>query len=434
MIRLLAALLLSLVLTLPAAARGIIRDAEIEFALRQVAQPILQAAGLPSSTRIIIINDDSLNAFVANSRTIFLHSGLLLRVENAAQVQAVIAHEAAHIANGHLTNRPAAARNAANIGRLGLILSAAAAAVGGAEAGAGVAIGSSQAALRNFLAHTRAQEASADQSSLRYLAQAGVDPQAAADVLNLFQGQEVLSVGRQDPYVRTHPLTRDRIRAVEGFAAAITAREVDRTQVEYWYARAVGKLSAFLRAPAWTLRRVRGQNDEIAVLRRAIAYHRRPDLNRALQGIDGLIAGRPNDPYYHELKGQFLLESGQAQAAVASYQRAANLAPREALIQAGLGRALMASNRYADALPVLERARANDSFNPSLLRDLAVTHGRLGQPGLASVAAAERYASLGRLEDARINAERAAGLLPRGSSGWLRAQDILTAVPAGRSR
>ncbi|MEM7489605.1 MAG: M48 family metalloprotease, partial [Pseudomonadota bacterium] len=183
MIRLLATLLLSLALALPAAARGVIRDAEIEYALRQVAQPILQAAGLSNSTRIIIINDDSLNAFVADARTIFLHAGLLMRVENAAQVQAVIAHEAAHIANGHLTRRPAAARNAATIGKLGLLLSAAAVAAGNAEAATGLAIGSGQAAQRNFLAHTRAEEASADQSSLRYLAQAGVDPQAAADVL-----------------------------------------------------------------------------------------------------------------------------------------------------------------------------------------------------------------------------------------------------------
>lgn len=429
MIRVFVSFVVSLALAVPAQARSVIRDAEIEYALRQVAQPILQAAGLPSSTRIILINDDSLNAFVADSRTIFLHSGLVMRLEDADQLQAVIAHEAAHIANGHLTRRPSAARNAANIARLGLILAGAAAAAGNARAGAGVAIGTTSTAQRNFFAHTRAEEASADQSALRYMAQAGVDPNAMAEVLELFAGQEVLSVGRQDPYVRTHPLSRDRLRAVQGYAAAVTQREVDSQAVDYWYARSLGKLSAFLRAPSWTLRRVRGQEGEIATLRRAIAYHREPDLSRAIQGIDSLIASRPSDPYYHELKGQFLLEGGQPAVAVASYQQAAQLAPRQPLIAAGLGRALVAAGRYSEALPVLERARARDGFNPSLLRDLAVTHGRLGQPGLASVAAAERYASLGRFDDARINAERASGLLPRGSSGWLRAQDVLAAAP-----
>ncbi len=429
MFRLIAALALSMLMALPASARGLIRDAEMEYALRQVAQPILQAAGLPGSVRILVINDDSMNAFVGDARAIFIHSGLLLRLDTADQLQAVIAHEAAHIANGHLTRRPAAARSAQTAARLGLILSAAAAVAGGGEAAGGLLAGTSSVARRSFFAHTRAEESSADQSSLAYLAEAGTDPKAAREVLELFRGQELLSVGRQDPYAQTHPLTRDRIRAVEAYAAAVTPRSADRAAVDYWYGRAVGKLSAFLRAPAWTLRRVDGKNDEISVMRSAIAYHRRPDLDRALHAIDSLLAGRPGDAFYHELKGQFLLEAGQAQAAVASYSRAADLAPRQALIQAGLGRALVAAGRDAEARAVLERARGRDPFSPRLLRDLATVHARLGQPGLASVATAERYAVLGRLRDAGIHAERAVGLLPRGSSGWLRAQDILSAQP-----
>lgn len=426
MVRFALSFALALCLTLSQAqGRGLIRDAEIEYALRQVAQPILQAAGLPGSVRIYVIQDDSMNAFVGNARAIFVHSGLLLRLETSDELQAVLAHEAAHIANGHLTRRPVAARSAATAANIGLILGAAAAAAGGPRAGIGVAAGSASAAQRSLFAHTRAEEASADQSSLRYLAAAGTDPQAAAKVLQLFRGQELLSVGRQDPYAQTHPLTRDRIRAVEGFAAAVQPRVKDRRAVDYWYARAVGKLSAFSRAPSWTLRRTRGESGEIAALRRAIAHHRKPDARRALAGIDALIAGRPNDAFYHELKGQFLLESRNPGAAVQSFRRAAQLAPREALIQAGLGRALLAAGQDRDALRVLSTARSNAPSDPRLLRDLATAHARAGQNGLASVAVAERYAVLGRMRDARMQAERAAGLLPTGSSGWLRAQDIL---------
>lgn len=165
--------------TAQALSQGLIRDAEIEHALRQVAQPILQQAGLPGSVRIYVINDDRMNAFVGNARAIFIHSGLLLRLETPDQLQAVIAHEAAHIANGHLTRRPAAARQAATVARLGLVLSAAAAAAGGGRAALGVAAGTTSAAQRALFAHTRAEEASADQSSLRYMAAAGTDPQAA---------------------------------------------------------------------------------------------------------------------------------------------------------------------------------------------------------------------------------------------------------------
>ena len=406
----------------------LIRDAEIEFALRQVAAPVLRAAGLSAGTRIIVVNDDSLNAFVLDARTIFIHAGLLMRLDDTDEVMAVIAHEAAHIANGHLTRRPAAARSARNAAVLGQLLGAATIAAGGGDAGLGVALGSASAARRGFFAHTRGEEASADQSALRYLAAAGADPGAAARVLDLFVGQEALSVGRQDPYVRTHPLSRDRQRAVRGFAAAVTPRARDSQATDYWHARAVGKLSAFLRAPRWTLRRAKG-GDEVAVLRRAIAHHRQANRRRAVAGIDALIAARPSDAFFHELRGQFLLEAGEARAAVASYRRATDLAPREALIRAGLGRALLAAGDAAGALRVLEPARASDPFDAALLRDLAQAHAALGQTGLAAVAAAERYAVLGRSSEARRLAERAAGLLPRGSAGWLRAEDILAAVP-----
>lgn len=414
-----------------AAAQSLIRDADIEHALRQVAQPILQAAGLPGSTRIYVINDSSLNAFVIDTRSIFLHSGLLAQFDTAAPIQAVIAHEAAHIANGHLSRRAANFGRANSAARLGLLLSLAAAAAGGAEAGAGVAIGTGSSALRRFFAHTRAEEASADQSSLRYMASAGVPPEAALEVLDIFRGQEALSPGRRDPYASTHPMSRDRLRAIQGFAAATSVRSVDTTAVDYYHRRATGKLTAFIRAPSWTLRRVRGQDDEISVMRRAIAYHRQPDPTKALREMDRLLAMRPGDGYYHELHGQILLESRNTAAAVNAYRRAASLIPREPLIQAGLGRALLAldtgaSNR--EALEVLSRARSRDPGDARLLRDLALAHARAGQNGLASVATAERYAVRGRLEDARIHAERAQGLLGQGTRGYLRAQDVLAAA------
>jgi predicted Zn-dependent protease len=58
-----------------ATAQSIIRDAEIERALRELAAPVFREAGLPQATRVIIINDGSLNAFVADARHVFIHSG-----------------------------------------------------------------------------------------------------------------------------------------------------------------------------------------------------------------------------------------------------------------------------------------------------------------------------------------------------------------------
>ena len=438
--RIMAAMLAAVIavaIALPARAQTILRDPDIEHALRELARPILNAAGLSAARiKILVIHDDKMNAFVADNGHIFLHSGLILRLKSAEQVQAVIAHEVAHIANGHLARRAANYQVARNTAIMGTILAGVAAAAGGGKGAAGIAVGVQSSAMRSFFAHTRAEESSADQSALRYMAATGIDTQAMAQVLELFRGQEALSVGRRDPYALTHPLNRDRIRAVAGFAAGFADRTRERPEDAYWFARARGKLSAFIRSPATTFREVGrkpGQGDVTARLRRAVAYHRQPRPDRAIAEIQALVAAYPNDPYLAELQGQILLENRQFGAAVQAYRRAAQQAPSNGLVLAGYGRALLARNTRAsnaEALKVLTRARDRDPYSPLMLRDLGLAHARAGNNGMAALMSAERYALIGRLKDAVPHAKRAQGLLPRGSSGWNRAQDILTAARA----
>ncbi|MEP3345905.1 MAG: M48 family metalloprotease [Litoreibacter sp.] len=423
----------------PVHAMGLIRDAEIEQALRQLAKPVLRSAGFGSSRiRILIINNPTLNAFVIDANHVFIHSGLIMKLHRPEALQAVIAHELAHIANGHLTRRATNARVAGRVTAIGLALAAAAAVSGNGQAAAGLAAGTSSSAARRFFAHTRSEESSADQSALRYMASAGVDPEAMTDVLELFRGQEALRPGRQDPYTRTHPLTQDRLRAVKGYVAGFKSRTKPTTpEAKYWYGRMSAKLSGFLRNPRYVLRRTESKgNGEIAILRRAIAYHRTPDLKKATKELNALLKIRPRDPYYHELKGQILLEGRQFGGAVAAYRQALALAPREPLIEAGLGRALLAEGSRGatqQALKILINARSRDPGDPQILRNLAVAYAKNGQNAQASVATAERYSILGRHKDASVHAKRALGVLPRGSSGWLRAQDVLAASQVATS-
>ena len=420
-----------------AMAVSLIRDADIEVALRELARPIFNAAGLrPNGVRILIINDASMNAFVVDSSHVFINSGLVMRLGSAAQLQAVIAHEVAHISGGHISRRLSNMKAARGNSALGILLAIATAAAGQPDAAAGVAFGVQNSANRALLAHSRAEEASADLSAIRYLANAGIDPRAMQEVLDEFRGQEALSTVRQDPYVRGHPLTNDRIRAMRAAAASVPEFPQDKT-ANYWFLRAKGKLSAFLNAPSQTLRKIRKtDNSDIANMRRAVAYHRKPDPKNAVRYIDRALAKRPKDAFYHELKGQILLESRHFPAAVKSYERANSLRPNEPLILAGLGRSYLAlKSKSADrrALEVLQDARARDPNDARLLRDLALAHARAGQNALASLATAERYAMLGRPDDARLHAERAAGALPEGSTAWRRARDIIHAAKLAQS-
>ncbi len=437
--RRLPALLLALGLALtvvlaaaPLRAQSLIRDAEIEHTLARIARPLFKAAGVnPASIEVLVVNDPALNAFVVNNRAIFLNSGLILRLKSIGMLQAVIGHELAHITSGHVLRRSLETQNTATAIGLGLLLGlVVSSATHDSSAVGGIMLGAAGSAINTMLAHTRAEETTADRIGVRYMVRAGIDPAAALRVLDIFRGQEVLSSGQQDPYSRTHPLSTERIRALKGVIAAYAGKKTaPSADLVYWHARMVAKFGGFLGNPTYTLRHIKkGDVSEVSTLTRAIAYHRQGRLKAALAEMKALRKMRPNDPYYTELKGQILLEGRQAAAAVTTYKRAVSLAPKEPLILAGYGRALLAlRTRSGDrrALTTLKKARQMDPRDARMLRDLAVAWAKAGNNGMASLVTAERYALLTRFKDAQTNARRAEGLLARGSRGWLRAQDIL---------
>lgn len=419
-------------------AQTLIRDAEIENTLDRIAHPILTTAGLsPRRTQIYILKEDALNAFVAGRDDIFLFTGLLQRLETIDQLRAVIAHEAGHIVGGHMVRRNEAIKRARGTAVLGMILAAAAAAAGAPpEFSIAAGITGKQVAERGLLAHSRAEESAADQTGLYLLAASGGDPKAMLEIMSFFRGQEILSARQADEYTRTHPLWAQRLRQIEFDVSQLGPGDPPDPDLQYWHRRMVAKLDAYLLPPDRALNQYRG-DDEIDILAQALAWHRRPDLAKARASMSRLLEMRPDDPYYHELDGQLRLESGDAQGAVESYRRAAELAPNEPLILSGLGRALIAIDTPAatrEALEVLTSARRVDKADSMALRNLALAHARLGQEGLAALATAERMMLAGRTSDAVIHAARAQKQLPAGSPGWRQADDILHAARGAETR
>lgn len=418
--------------TATADAQSLVRDAEIEGTIKRMSAPIFQAAGLsPDSVELYMVNARSLNAFVVGGRRIFLHTGLMMDLETPEQLLGVIAHEAGHIAGGHEARRAINLRNAQGPALLGVLLGiAAGVAAGSPEVGTALATGSQGALQRSLLRYNRSEEASADQAGLSYLIRAGINPNGLQQVIERFRGQEVLSVGNVDPYILTHPLGTERISLLERTVANAQTNawpnDPDRT---YWHKRMRAKLIGFLDDPTRVLDNLEVETEtELTLYTKAIALHRLPDPDAAIATLDRLIASRPNDPYYFELKGQVLHESGRSPQAVASYRRAVALAPKEPLLKAALGRALLQLNdarANAEALEVLQDARSDDLGDVSALRDLATAYERAGDRPMATLATAERFALVGNFKDAARMAGRAAKLLPNGSPGWLRAQDIL---------
>ncbi|MCG7623492.1 M48 family metalloprotease [Epibacterium sp. Ofav1-8] len=414
----------------------LLRDADIEHGLSELARPILAAAGLsPKRVRILVVDDSSFNAFVIDHRAIFVNYGLILKAETPEMLQAVLAHEAAHIANGHIGRRIQNMRSASTAAGFGTALGMLAAAAGGGRAGAGLAIGAQSSALRSFLSHTRAEEASADRSAIGFLTAAGINPKGMVELHRIFAGQEVLSRASQDPYMRSHPLSRDRMRAAEAFVASAGEGPATRPEAAYWLARVQGKLSAFTRAPSWTKRRATSEAfADVKQMRLAVAQHRQHAFSGAQKTMQALLAARPQDAYYHELWGQMLYENRRWDAAVAAYRTAAQLAPNEPLILASLGRAQLAAGDAKAALATMEKARGLDFRNATLLRDMSLAYAQTKQTGMAALVTAERYALSGRLKDAGPHAKRAVAILPKGSPAWRRAEDVLIAFEQDEKR
>jgi len=433
-----AALGVALMLSSTAAqALSFIRDAEIEATLKRMSTPVFRAASMtPDSIRIFIVNDRSLNAFVVDRNMVF-HTGLLTKLESPEELYGVIAHETAHIAAGHAVQRAGAARNATGPLILSMILGIAAAAAGQGGAGAAIIAGGQTVAQRGLLKYTRGQESSADQAAIGYLESIRVDPKGMLETLQRLKAVEIVSLGRRDPYASTHPLSSQRIALLERRVSQSSARGFPASaDTRYWHKRMRAKLRGFLDDPIRVLREVDGADrSEPATLMRAVAHHRSTDLRNALREVDSLIAARPNDAYYHELRGQFLFESARPREAAESYRRAVSLAPDEPLIQVAYARALLALDdpqATRAARDALLTATRSDALSSGAWRSLSVAEARLGNDLGASLATAEFQALTGSLDAAERNAKRVQGGSPTGSPGWIRASDIIAAVERAR--
>ncbi|MGI9419755.1 MAG: M48 family metalloprotease [Geminicoccaceae bacterium] len=412
----------------------VIRDVEIETALHDITNPILDAAGMsPGAIDLYIVQDRALNAFVAGGANLFLNTGLLMRTEHPGQLAGVIAHEVGHIAGGHLTRVSGAQDRAVTEVILSTVLGAAAAVAGAPALGTAIIAGGQTVAQGEFLSFSRGQEQAADQAGVSYLRRVGVSSAGLGEFFHILDEQNLLSTSKGNPYLRSHPLTRDRIRFVEsqveprasgdpGYPSAWDAR----------HRRMVAKLRAFLGDPRRVLQDAR--SDSLTDrYQRAIALYRLPDLKSAVAEIDGLLADHPDDPYFHELKGQMLFENGRIEPAIAPYREADRLKSAP-LFKIGLARALIESGggeAGEEAIELLQTSVRGEPQNASAWRLLGIAQGRAGEEGEASLSLAEWALLSGKQDDAKLHARRAENRIGPADPGWLQLQDILRAIEEG---
>ncbi len=433
--RLFRLLLIALAITTlsvrPALAQSILRDAETEAFFNDISRDLIVAAGLdPANVKIVLIGDPSINAFVAGGQIVYIHSGLIAAADNANEVQGVIAHELGHIAGGHIVRFGEGVQAATGITIVSLLLGAAAMAAGAGEAGMAILSGGQQAAMGKFLAFTRTQESSADQAGARFLAKAGLSGRGSLDFFRKLQNQEYrLAIPQDDGYGRTHPLTGERMAALEQTYKNSPAwdKPVDPV-IEARFERIKAKLLGFTQDPPRTLQ-VYPETDQSvpAHYARAYAWHRGAYPDKAEKEVAALIAKDPHDPYFLELQGQILLESGKPVEAIPPLREAVRRSGGQPMIAVMLGHALIATEDkqyFAEATQILRSAVNRDNDNPFAWYQLGIIYDREGDSPRAALATAERFNLIGNARGALTNARVAMNGLKAGTPDWIRAQDI----------
>lgn len=414
---------------------NLIRDAEIENTIRTFVIPIWRAAGLdPNAVEIMIVQDGSLNAFVAGGQRIFINTGLIMRTETPNQLIGVLAHESGHIAGGHLARMQEELRSLSTMQILETILAGGAVA-GGAVSGSGGGRGGptggatkAPGSVMSFLKYSQTQESAADQAAMSYLQKTGQSPKGSVEFLRTLQKEERIAITQRDPYLSTHPLTPERISAFEEAAARSPyANTPDTPKFLDMHHRMVAKLYGFI-APDVALQRFSEADRSVpARYARAIALYRKGALGSALLTIDGLLKEYPNDPYFHEVRGQMLYENGRPAEAVTSYRRAVQLLPAVGILKIDLARSLLDTNNPEndrEAIRNLELAVQQEAGSFELWRLMASAYSKQNNAGMTSLARAEMAVLRGQRAEAQAHAATAERNLQPGTPAWQRAQDI----------
>lgn len=434
----------------PVQAQGIplIRDTEIENLLNDYAQPVFKAAGLGSGrVKMRIVRSPVFNAFVLDGRNVFMHTGALQTSETPNEIIGVIAHEAGHIAGGHLAALRARIAKDKTRALLTQILGIGLMIAGGVSgsdsgreignAGMGALYGGQEIVMRSLLSERRSQEAAADQAGLNYLNRTKQSGRGMLATFERFAQQEYVSDTYKDPFVRSHPVASSRLarlRQLVENSPNYGNRDSPQLQLRHDLMRA--KLSGYLDNPSVVFNRY-PQSDRTlpAEYARAIASFFRGGHRGtadAFAGIDRLIQARPDYPFFYETKADFLMRSGRSKEAMPLLRKALKLVGGNAsLMQVQLAAAIQGAKGKAglsESVKLLRQSLVRDK-NPRAYRLLATAYYNQGNGPKADAVTAQAYFLEGNVNQAQIFAKRAHSRLKKGSPEWIKNDDIIKFQP-----
>lgn len=204
----------------------LVDDAEVADYLNTLgARLVSHSQEASRSFEFFVLNDSTLNAFALPGGYIGVHTGLILSAQSESELASVLAHEIAHVTQRHLARVIAGTQKNALTSLAALAVAILASRSNPQMASAAIATAQATS-VQSQLDYTREHEREADRIGLQILGQSGFDSHAMADFFERLQKYGRLYENNAPIYLRTHPLTTERIADVQNRVESLPYRQV----------------------------------------------------------------------------------------------------------------------------------------------------------------------------------------------------------------
>ncbi len=354
---------------------------------------------------IIILDADPINAFAAPGGIIGVHDGLFNHAQTKQEFAAILSHELAHLSQRHYARQGEAGRQASLPSIAGLLAGVMILAAGGGEAGM-AAITAGQALSQNqMLQYSRSRESEADRVGIRTLAKAGMDPQAMAYMFERLSRATRFQGERIPEFLRTHPVTKDRIADSYNQAAQYPRVEI-KPDLDYQLMRARVQV-ATARTAADAIARMRAGIDDADPARRAAAQYglalaltQSGQLDRAAWQLNSLMDEYPGKIAFILAEADRLDQANQLEAALKTLSRALTITPGNYPLTMAYADILLKNGRASDAEGVLVELTSTRPNDVNLWYQLAEASGLANNIIGVHEARAEYFVLVGNLDQA----------------------------------
>ena len=345
------------------AAGGYINDPEVNDYLNELGHRLVAAqADSKQDFQFFGVPDPQINAFALPGGFIGVHTGLILLAQNESELASVLAHEIAHVTQRHMSRMVDNQKNTMLVQIAGLLLAVLAAQAGGSNGGQGVqaAIAGSQAlAAQQQINFTRENEYEADRIGFSRLTAAGFDPNGMAAFMERLQRANRFVEGNAPSYLRTHPITYERIAEAQARSQGLPYRQVTDT-LDFHLVRAL--LKSYQGDPREQVNafevalREKKYNSEIAERYGLVAaLLRNKEIARAKTELAALEKTAPVHPMLEAMAGNVLMADGDYTAAAARFAAALQRYPNKMQLVYDYPESLIKAGRPAEASAFAER-------------------------------------------------------------------------------